>query len=93
MGRNVKIRREGKGWNQEKLAEKSKVTKNTISDIETGQKFARARTFVSLAKALDTEVYELLRPEYVYPDRAEDIIANYNAQVQEAIEKIRNSYQ
>ena len=92
FGKNVYTRRERNGWNQEKLAEKADVSTNTISDIETGQKFARAKTMVSLARALETEVYELLKPDNVLPDKPREIFAKYNEEVREAIQVIGNSY-
>ena len=92
FGKNISTRRERFGWNQETLAEKADVSKNTISDIETGQKFARAKTMVSLAKALRTEIYELLKPDYIIPDRVADIFAKYNEEVREKVEEIGNFY-
>ena len=92
LGKNIFKRRKRMGWNQETLAEKAGVTKNTISDIETGQKFAHANTLVKLAKALQTEVYELLKPDNVMPDKATDILAKYGEEVKEAVEKIGNFY-
>jgi len=92
FGRNVSFRRELKGWSQEKLAEKADVSKNTISDIETGQKFVRAKTLVRLAKVLETEVYEFLKPDDVLPDKSSEIIAMYSEEVKETVEKIGLSY-
>ena len=92
FGQNVKTRRESRGWSQEILAEKARVSKNTISDIETGQKFARAETLISLAKALETAVYELLKPNDVKPDNNTDIIVKYGEQVKEAVDKIGKFY-
>jgi len=68
------------------------VSKNTISDIETGQKFARANTLVKLAKAFETEVYELLKPDNVPPDKTSDAIAKYSEEVRDAVNKIQSSY-
>jgi len=92
FGKNVCSRREWKGWSQEKLAEKADVSKNTISDIETGDKFARVSTLVCLAKVLDTEVYELLKPPNVLPDKPLDIIAKFREEVRESVDKIGDSY-
>ena len=92
FGKNINTRRERKGWNQDTLAEKANVSKNTISDIETGQKFARAKTMVSLAKALGTELYELFKPDNVLPDKTIDIIAKLSEEVREKVAEIGNSY-
>ena len=92
FGQNVKTRRERKGWTQEELSVKAGVTNNTISDIEKGDKFARAKTLVKLAIVLKTEVYELLKPDNVMPDKNADIIAKYGEEVREAVEKVGNFY-
>ena len=92
FGKNIKLRREHKKWSQEKLSEKTGVTKNTISEIETGQKFARAKTLVMLAKAFDTAPYELLKPGNILPDRPDDILAHYSDFVLDAIEEIAKEY-
>ena len=92
LGRNVYKLRDRMGWNQETLAEKVCVSKNTISDIETGQKFARAKTLVGLAEALQTEVYELLKPDNIMPDKSADVLTKYSEEVKEAVEKIGNLY-
>ena len=92
FGRNIRTRRDSKGWNQEELSVKAGVSKNTISDIETGQKFARANTLFRLAKAFDTEVYELLKPENVYPDKGSDLLKKYTDEVKDSVEKIGNLF-
>ena len=92
LGNNVSTRRDRMNWTQEELSYKAGVSKNTISDIENGQKFARANTLVNLAKALETEVYELLKPDDVKPDKTADIIAKYGEEVREAVENIGNRY-
>jgi len=92
FSQNIRTRRERKGWTQEALAEKTKVSKNTISDIETGDKFARAKTLVKLAIVFETEVYELLKPDYILPDKNADIIAKYGEEVREAVVKVGNRY-
>ena len=92
FGQNVKIRRKRMGLSQELLAEKVNLSRNTISDIETGQKFATAETLVLLAQALETEAYELLKPKNVLPDKAVDILTKYGEEVREAVEKIGERY-
>jgi len=92
FGHHVRLRREHKKWTQEELSVKVGVTKNTISDIEAGQKFARAKTLVRLAIAFETEVYELLKPKNAHPDKNMDIIVKYGEEVREAVEKIGYRY-
>ena len=88
----VRNRRESKKWTQKELALKTGVTKNTISDIEAGQNFASEKTLVSLALAFETQVYELLKPDDVDPDKAADILRKISNEVREAVEKIGNRY-
>jgi transcriptional regulator with XRE-family HTH domain len=92
FGMNVRTRREKMGLTQEELSEKVGVSKNTISDIEGGQKFAHAKTLVCLAKALETEVYELLKPANVKPDKAADIIAKYADEVRNFVGELEKTY-
>ena len=74
------------------MAEQIDVSKNFISDLETGQKFTSAQTLINLANVLETEVYELLKPEGVPPDKPTEIIVKYGEQVKDAIDKIGNDY-
>jgi len=92
LGDNIKTRRNSRGWSQEELSEKTGVTKNTISDIECGDKFARAKTLVQFAKIFETEVYELLKPKDVLPDRTSDAIAIYSKKVKDAVDKVEKSF-
>ena len=92
LGKNVSTRRDQMKWSQEKLAERAGVSKNTISDIENGQKFARAKTLVNLALALETDVYELLKPEGVLSDKPVEIFSQYSEAVKEKVAEIGNSY-
>jgi len=92
LGRNVRSRRESRDWSQEILAEKTGVSKNTISEIETGQKFARANTLVQLAIALDTQVYELFKPHDIQPDNNRDFILKYGQDIREAVDKLESQY-
>jgi transcriptional regulator with XRE-family HTH domain len=92
FGKNVKIHRERLRLTQEQLSVIADVSKNTISDIENGDKFVRAKTLFNLAKAFDTEVYELLKPPNVKPDNAEGIIAKYAEEVRDAVGKVEQKY-
>ena len=92
LGRNVISRRKDRKWSQEKLAETVNVSRNVISDIETGQRFVRAQTLVNLANAFETEVYELLKPEGILPDKPMDLIMKYSEEVREKVEEIGNFF-
>ena len=92
LGKNVKIRREDRKWSQEFLGEKVGVTRNTISDIESGKDFVGAKTLINLALAFETEVYELFKPDNVSPDNAYEILTKFSYEVKEAVDSIRNNY-
>jgi transcriptional regulator with XRE-family HTH domain len=92
LGTNVRTRRDKLGLTQEELSVKVHVSKNTISAIETGKKFAHAKTLFYLAKTFNTEVYELLKPEDVYPDKATDIIAKYSDKMRDAVGELERTY-
>jgi len=86
FGKNIKIRREDRKWSQETLGEKAGVGRNTISDIESGQDFVGAKTLLNLALALETQVYELFKPDNVQPDNAYEILTKCSFAVKEALE-------
>ena len=92
LGQNIKKRRVHKDWTQELLAEKIDVSKNTISEIETGQKFARPKTLVCLAGIFETDVYELFKPENVFPDKVTDVFIKYNEKIKEVLDEMGSTY-
>jgi putative transcriptional regulator len=55
--------RELHGWSQKKLAEESGVSRDSISNYETGQREAWPATAKKLADALDVEIGELVLPK------------------------------
>ena len=66
MGYCLKEVREEKGMTQEELAEKSGVSRGTISAIENGTSRATTtKTLVALARALDTTVESIFFTERV----------------------------
>lgn len=57
MGYKIKERREELGMTQEELAEKSGISRTTISALETDcQKSTSSKTLLKIASALDTTV-------------------------------------
>lgn len=53
-----------KGWTQERLAKKAKVSVSTISNLERGEyDSAQGRTIYFVAEALGLDADELLEPE------------------------------
>lgn len=64
MGYRIKERREELRMSQEELAEKSGISRPTISAIENGKdKSVLTGTLIALAKALDTTVDKIFYPE------------------------------
>lgn len=60
MGYRIKEIREKKGMTQEELAEKSGVSRVTISGLESGkEKNASSKTLLKLASALGTSVEKI----------------------------------
>ncbi|MDR2543252.1 MAG: helix-turn-helix transcriptional regulator [Treponema sp.] len=60
---NIKKYRKILGYSQEKLAEKSKLSAQTLNDIEGCRRWVSAATITKLAKALHIAEYQLLVPE------------------------------
>ena len=51
------------GFSQEKLAEAVGLSDQTINDIEGCRTWVSDKTIVKIARALETEVYQLLFPQ------------------------------
>ena len=60
---NIKKYRKNLRYSQEKLAEKSHLSAQTLNDIEGCRRWVSAATLTKLAKALHVAEYELLLPE------------------------------
>jgi transcriptional regulator with XRE-family HTH domain len=63
LAQNVKNYRTMLRYSQEKLAEKSGLSVQTIKDIEGYRRWVSDSTLTSLAKALKTAEFQLLLPE------------------------------
>lgn len=64
MGFKIKERREALKMTQEELAQKSGVSRQTISSIETGKyENVLVGTLAAIATALDTTVDKIFYPE------------------------------
>jgi transcriptional regulator with XRE-family HTH domain len=59
---NIKKYRKNFGYSQEKLAEKSNLSAQTLNDIEGCRRWISSKTMTRLAKALNVAEYELLVP-------------------------------
>jgi len=63
LSSNLKKYRHRRNWSQFTLAAKIDISTNFMADIEAGNTWVSAQTLVKLAKALEIEVYELLKPQ------------------------------
>ena len=92
FGKNIRKFRKSRKWSQEFLAEKIDLSINTISETENGKKFIRAETLIGFATIFEVEVYELLKPEGVLPDKPVNILAEFSEEVRQKVDEIGNSY-
>ncbi len=60
-GNAIRVRRELKGWRQDKLSEVSGLTQSTISRLESNRQVARMSTALALAEALGVPLAEIAR--------------------------------
>ncbi|MCL2599982.1 MAG: helix-turn-helix domain-containing protein [Treponema sp.] len=67
LSQNIKRFRKMKGLSQEKLAEKTCISTNYLSDIERGRGWVSPFSLVKLANALEVEAFELFRPTEAAP--------------------------
>ncbi|MDR2729583.1 MAG: helix-turn-helix transcriptional regulator [Treponema sp.] len=63
MAMNIKYFRAKSGFSQERLAEITSVSDQTINDIEGCRTWVSDKTIVKIARALNIEVYQLLFPK------------------------------
>ena len=63
IGKNIKKARSEKGYTQEELAQKLSVTRNTISNYETGHSNPDIEMLQMLAEALETDPNTLIYSE------------------------------
>ena len=61
IGHNIKVERVKKNYSQEELAEKSDMTRHTISMIETGLRHPKILSILKIANALNIDVNVLLK--------------------------------
>ena len=66
---NLKEKRRKMGYSQEKFAEVSGLSVQTINDIEGGRKWVSDKTLTKLSDVLQIECYQLLLPEPSSPKK------------------------
>jgi len=64
LAKNLKNQRKKSGYTQEKFAEVSGLSIQTINDIEGRRKWVSDKTLSKLSQALNIECYQLLIPDY-----------------------------
>ena len=64
LSKNLKEHRKKNGYSQEKFAEITGLSVQTINDIEGGRKWVSDKTITKLSDALHIECYQLLEPDY-----------------------------
>jgi len=87
LAQNIKSRREKLGLSQEKLAEASNMSVQTINTIEGCRMWVSDKTVTRLAKALDIEVFQLFVP---YQASKNELIASPSATLLELRQKVKN---
>ena len=92
FSKNIKKYRHRFNWSQATLAQKTGVSVNFISDMESGKKWASATTMLSIANAFDIQVYELLKPPGPFLDNLNSIIKEYTDSVHAALENTRRIF-
>jgi len=75
---NIKLYRERRNWSQADLSEKTGLSIVYISDIERGNKWPYLDSLIKIAKAFETEVYVLLKPNEVLPEDITSVISKYS---------------
>ena len=59
---NIKKYREKAGLTQEQLSEMAEISPDYLSEIERGKKIPSMKRFFKIAKALNIQPYQLLKP-------------------------------
>jgi transcriptional regulator with XRE-family HTH domain len=88
LARNLKEQRKKLGLSQEKFAEISGLSIQTINDIEGGRKWVSDKTLSKLSKTLDMECYHLLMPELAVRRKKE---MNSTQQLWDLMKKLKKS--
>lgn len=62
IGRKIKLLREEKGFSQHELSVEAEIPKNQIGRIERQEINTTILTLHKIAKALEVDIYELVKP-------------------------------
>jgi len=91
LAKNLKERRKKLGISQEKLAEMTNLSVQTIHDIEGCRKWVSDKTITSISIALDIEAYQLLIPNYCSQEKKEATPAQRLIEIKKRVIKNVNS--
>lgn len=70
LGGTVRTLRRRRGWSQQELAERSRISYQFVSEVETGKRNFSIRTLAKLCEALGTPVPALILAAYGIGDVA-----------------------
>jgi len=71
LSKNLKTQRNKLGFSQERLAEISGLSVQTINDIEGGRRWVSDKTITKLSAALNVECFQLLVPDFFSRNKKE----------------------
>ena len=60
--------------------------------METGKKWASPTTLVKLADAFGIQIYELLKPADILPDKLTIFMEKYSEDIYAAVKAVHNTY-
>jgi transcriptional regulator with XRE-family HTH domain len=84
LGKNIKFFRSQKQLSQADLADKSGISITFLSNIERGNNFPLAGTLCNLAKALEIEVFELFKGDFV-PSNSKEVMSQLSEDITQKI--------
>ncbi|NCX95737.1 MAG: XRE family transcriptional regulator [Chitinophagia bacterium] len=83
ISENIRLIREAKGYSQEYVASKLKLTQQAYSVIEKNPENAKLLQLKELAKALDVNLFNLIGEDNVY------LMQNYYQASGQAVQKLK----
>jgi transcriptional regulator with XRE-family HTH domain len=96
LSKNIKRYRVIHNLTQAELAELADISVNFLSNIENGNKWVSPQTLVKFASALNTEPFELFKPEETLPPDVSTVLDKYSNEaviaVTQALNQIRGYY-
>ena len=91
LAKNLKEQRKKLGFSQEKFAEISGLSVQTINDIEGGRKWLSDKTITKLSNALHIECYQLLIPEFRSQNKKDTNLTKHILGLMKELKKSANS--